>query len=160
MKQLAGALVLSIFCNTVAAEPLKEKLVGTWLMVSATASDKSGKTRHPWGEKPIGTYIFTEDGHFAQIFVRPDLPKIKSRAAASPEEAKQIVRGSLAMFGTYAINEKDGVVTLRVAGSTLSSQIGTEGKRQIKELDQNQLQFSNPGTSEGLVSSSTWRRAN
>jgi Lipocalin-like domain len=138
---------------------LKEQLVGTWIYVSSTSTRADGsKTENP-NLKAI--VIYTSDGHFAFVSVRADLPKLANpdRALATAEEAKAVVAGSIAYFGTYSINEVDKVIIPKVEGSTYANLIGTDQKRIITSLTTDELRFTNPRTPAGVTLEFVWKRA-
>jgi len=138
---------------------LKEQLVGTWIYVSSTSTRADGsKTDRP---NLKGIVIYTSDGHFAFVSVRTDLPKLASpdRARATAEEARAVVAGSIAYYGTYSINEVDKVLTAKVEGSTFANLIGTDQKRIITSLTADELKFTNPRTAAGVTLEFVWKRA-
>ena len=138
---------------------LKEQLVGTWIYVSSTSTRADGsKTDRP---DLKGIVIYTSDGHFAFVSVRTDLPKLASpdRARATAEEARAVVAGSIAYYGTYSINEVDKVLTAKVEGSTYANLIGTDQKRIITSLTADELKFTNPRTLAGVTLENVWKRA-
>jgi hypothetical protein len=57
------------------AESLRERLVGTWLLVSNTNTGPDGTNRQPFGESPTGILILEANGRYAQVFTRPGRPK-------------------------------------------------------------------------------------
>ena len=134
---------------------LKEQLVGTWMYVSSTSTRADGsKIDRP---NLQGIVIYTSDGHFAFISVRADLPKLANpdRARATAEEARAVVAGSIAYYGTYSINEVDKVITPKVEGSTFANMIGTV----ITSLTAEELKFTNPRTAAGETLELVWKRA-
>ncbi len=138
---------------------LKDQLVGTWMYVSSTSTWADGrKTENP---NLKGIVIYTSDGHFAFVSVRPDLPKlaIPDRARATAEEAQAVVAGSLAYFGTYSINEVDKVLTATIEGSTFVNLLETDQKRIITSLTADELKFTNPRTPVGATLEFVWKRA-
>jgi hypothetical protein len=84
--------------------------------------------------------------------VRDDLPKLTNpdRAKATVEEAKAVVAGSIAYYGTYSINEIEKVLTAKVEGSTHANLLGTEQRRIITSLTADELKFTNPRTPAGV----------
>ena len=155
---LLGGVLAS---DTVAQQKsLREQLVGTWIYVSSTSIRADGsKTDRP---NLKGIVIYTSDGHFAFVSVRDDLPKFANpdRAQATAEEAKAVVAGSIAYYGTYTINEVDKVITPKVEGSTFANMIGgTEQKRIITSLTADELKFTNPRTASGETLEIVWKRA-
>src|SRR5262249_61397794 len=79
--------------------------------------------------------IATTAGPFALMQMRADLPKLASRRRdqGTPEEYQAVVQGSVAFFGTYAVNEAEKTITLHIEGSTLANLIGGEQKRLVDD---------------------------
>jgi hypothetical protein len=138
---------------------IKEQLVGAWTLVDAIDVSPDGRKNSSWGPNPKGTYMFDADGHFAQMLLRSDLPKFANRAQGTAEENKAVVQGSVAMYGTYSINEAEKVLTVHFEGSTFAAFNGTDGKRTILSITPDELRLTNPATSTGTRADSTWRRA-
>ena len=85
MRMLATTLLLGVCASTAVAQPaktLREQLVGTWNFVIAEITTADGKKTLPFGDKPKGMIIFTADGHFSQVHVAGDLPKIAEQAVS------------------------------------------------------------------------------
>ena len=138
---------------------LKEQLVGTWIYVSSTSTRADGsKTDRP---NLKGIVIYTSDVHFAFVSVRADLPKLANpdRTRATAEEARAVVAGSNAYYGTYSVNEVDKVITPKIEGSTFANLIGTDQKRIITSLTADELKFTNPRTAAGVTLEFVWKRA-
>jgi hypothetical protein len=164
-----GFSILSTIALLLAAIPigavaqqksLKEQVVGTWILVEAVDVAADGSKTNPWGANPKGTYMFDTSGHFTQMLIRSDLPKINNRAqGGTPEQNKAIVSGAIAMYGTYSVNEAERTIGLRYEGSTFSAFNGTEGKRIISSLSAEEMKLTNPATSTGVKADSVWRRA-
>src|ERR1700694_5104179 len=86
---------------------LKDQLVGTGTLASWETIRPDGNKVDRFGSNPKGLQAFGADGHFALVLVRADVPKIAggSRYKATDQEAQAIVRGSIAYFGTYTVDE-------------------------------------------------------
>ena len=141
---------------------LNEQLIGTWKLVSADSVRTDGSTREAFGPHPKGVVIYTSDGHFALVLTRADLPKLASNRLdqGTPEENKAVVQGSIAYFGTYAVNEADKVITLQLEGSTFANLMGgTDQQRIITSLTADELKFTNPATPAGATLQLVWKRA-
>ena len=154
---LGGALAMD---DAIAQEKsLKERLVGTWTYVSSTTTRADGTKTADANLKAI--VIYTSDGHFAFVSVSGDLPKLANanRALATAEEAKAVVAGSIAYFGTYSINEADKVLTANVEASTYANLLDTEQKRIITSLTADEMRFTNPRTADGRTLEFVWKRA-
>jgi len=90
--------------------------------------------------------IFTADGHFAQVHVAGDLPKIGSnnRLAGTDADNKAIVHGSLALFGSYTVDEDKKTVTFEIEGSTFPNLQGVKQTRTIDLLTDDEFRNTNP----------------
>jgi len=154
------ALTLAPICAVAQQKSLKEQLVGTWILVEAVDVAADGSKTNSWGANPKGTYMFDASGHFTQMLIRSDLPKIANRAqGGTPDQNKAIVSGAIAMYGTYSVNEAEKTITVRFEGSTFSGFNGSEGKRIITLLSADEMKTTNPATSTGTKAEAVWRRA-
>jgi hypothetical protein len=144
---LSGAVmgaILGLGAGGTAAQSLKQQIVGTWQVQSATV-DQNGKKVQPFGPHPTGYWIFTAGGNFVSDIVRPDLPKFASnnRMKGTIRENRAVVQGSLSFFGTYTVNDADHSLTVRYVGSSFPNWMGTEQKRSV-EISGDQLTYKNP----------------
>lgn len=137
---------------------LREQLVGTWTLVSSVDIHADGQRTDTWGPTPQGMYMFGADGRFAQIVMRSDLPRFSSRDAATAEQAKAVVAGSLAMFGTWRVDEAARTVLVHFEACSFANFTGTDGKRAVTMLSADELMFSNAGRAGGARGESVWRR--
>jgi len=137
---------------------LKKQIVGDWTLVSAY-NEREGNKREPFGAKPSGYMHLGADGRFAYLIFAKDAPPFaaKDRTKATPEEAAAVVHNSIAYYGTYKINEKDGTLEWKIEKSTFPNNIGS-GKRSIK-FSGDQMTLSNPGATAGGTNVFTWKRA-
>jgi hypothetical protein len=166
MRVLATTLALGLTVSSSVAQPaktLREQLVGTWSFVIAEITTADGKKTLPFGDKPKGMIIFTADGHFSQVHVAGDLPKIAgaSRLAGTAEDNKAIVHGSLAMFGTYTVDEAKKSLTFNIEGSTYPNLAGRAQTRTIDLLTADEFRNTNPAASRDVpaVATNLYKRA-
>ena len=164
LRILALALTfVSFAASAQTAKTLREQLVGSWSFVIAEITTADGRKTFPFGEKPKGLLIFTADGHFSQVHVSGDLPKIASsnRLAGTDADNKAIVHGSLALFGTYTVDEEKKTLTFRIEASTFPNQAGTSQTRTIDLLTADEFRNTNPGASRDMpaVAANIYRRA-
>ena len=134
-------------------------IVGTWTLVSIT-NEKNGRKVLPYGPHAKGSFIM--DGErFSLMVVRPGRAKFKSnnRLTGTPEENQETVRGSIAYFGTYSVDTKDGtLVTFYIEGSTFPNWESAEQKRVLK-VTGDEMNYTNPNISTGAgVARLIWRR--
>jgi hypothetical protein len=166
MQMLAALLAIVVPLRAVVAQPaksLREQLVGTWSFVIAEITTADGKKQLPFGDQPKGMLIFTADGHFSQVHVAGGLPRIASnnRLAGTPEENKAILAGSLALFGTYAVDEAKRTLTFHIEASTFPNLEGVAQTRTIDALSDDEFRNTNPAaTRDGpAVAMNVYRRA-
>ena len=118
----ASALGLALLAGGAVAQQktLRDQLVGTWVMVSNITTRADGTKADTFGPNVKAMAIYDGDGHVASVTTRSDLPKFASnnRGTGTADENKAIVGGSLAHFGTYAVNEADKSFTYRIESAT------------------------------------------
>jgi Lipocalin-like domain len=141
--------LVAAFADSAHAQTSQD-FVGTWQLVSNTNVRQDGSKADIFGSNPKGLYVFTSNGHFAIVNMRPDLPKFASnnRNEGTAEENKAIVQGSIALFGMYSVADK--VLTLKVEGSTWPSWTGTDQKRNFT-LSGDELKWSLPASVGGTA---------
>ncbi len=164
MKQLAlrivtaSALVLGVaLSGEASAQVSKDQLVGAWTLVSA-AYNQDGKKRDIFGPNPSGLMILDASGRFAQILMRPELPKFASnnRENGTPEENKAVVQGSVAYFGTYTVS--NGGVSVHIENATFPNWRGADQKRSVS-LSGDELKWANATTTVGSGGAElVWKR--
>ncbi|TMI99994.1 MAG: lipocalin-like domain-containing protein [Alphaproteobacteria bacterium] len=162
MKRISLIAALALLADGAAAQSLKERIVGTWDFVVAEVSAPDGKQSFPFGETPKGVLIFTPDGRFAQIHVASDVPKFASgnRLTGTPEEYADINRRSLAVFGTYTVDEEKNTVTYKIVSSTFPNWEGEAQTRTVDRLTADEFVNTNPNVAGGRGSASNrYRRA-
>ena len=87
---------------------IKNQLVGTWMLVSASVERQDGSKTDTFGPNPKGILMFDGDGRFSLQEWRADLPKFASnnRLESTAEENKAIVQGSICYFGKYTLTRR------------------------------------------------------
>jgi len=146
------ALTLGLFGGEAAAQTsLKAQIVGTWDFVVAEITAADGKKSFPFGETPKGVLIFTPDGRFSQIHVASDVPKIASgnRLTGTAEENAAILHRSLALFGSYTVDEEKKTVTFHIVSSTFPNWQGEAQTRTIDKLTADEFVNTNPNVAGG-----------
>jgi hypothetical protein len=159
MMTLAAVLVSS---NAVGQQKsIKEQLIGTWTFVSAHDVKPDGSRVDPWGPNPKGAAMYDNNGRFTFMIMRSDLPKFtsNSRAQATADEGRAVAQGTIAYYGTYAVNEADKTVTCHIEGSSYPNLTGGEQKRIVTSLTADELKYTNPATTTGTKVEAVWRRA-
>ncbi len=119
--------------------------IGTWKLVSSEFRRSDGTIAYPYGEDALGLLIYTATGHMAVQLLRANRPVF---AAGDPyqgttEEIKAAFEGYIAYFGSYEVNDVEGIVTHHVHGASFPNWIGGDQQR-FFELTGNQLILSSP----------------
>ena len=138
-------------------QSLKEQIVGAWRLVSLYNEEKGVKS-HPFGEKPIGLFIFDRSGNVMQYLSKPELPKFAApnRLQGTDKEYREVMQGILSGFGTYTV---DGdTVTIRWVGSSYPNRAGTVEKRTYKIVG-DEMSAVNPTAASGGTSHANFVRA-
>ena len=165
MSRIVHAIVIlavvSLFSGCISIprpKPLNERIIGTWNFIVAEVKAPDGKISYPFGENPKGILVFTPDGHFTQIHVAGDVPKIASnnRLTGTPEEYGAIMRRSLSLFGTYTIDEDKKTVTFHIVSSSFPNWEGESQTRTIDKLTTGEFQNTNPNVAGGRGSASNY----
>jgi hypothetical protein len=146
------ALTLGLSGGEAAAQKsLKEQIVGSWDFVVAEITSADGKKSYPFGETPKGILIFTPDGRFSQIHVASDVPRIASgnRLTGTAEENAAILHRSLALFGSYTVDEEKKTVTFNIVSSTFPNWQGEAQTRTIDKLTADEFVNTNPNVAGG-----------
>ena len=158
MRIATTALLITLAAGDACAQSLRDQLVGTWRFVIAEVTAPDGKKSFPFGETPKGILIFTPDGHFAQIHVASDVPKIASnnRLTGTAEEYQAIMRRSLSVFGTYTVDEEKRTVTSRIVSSTFPNWEGEAQTRTIDKLTADEFVNTNPNVAGGRGSAANY----
>jgi hypothetical protein len=136
----------------------KSQLVGSWVFVSGGSKLPDG--RPVWGDNPKGLLIFMENGRYSSHLMRGDLPKFGSgsRIQGTPEENAAIVRGSIASFGTYTVDEAKKTFTIHWEANTFPNLTGQNQTRAFT-INGDQLAIANPApTAGGPPSELVYRR--
>ena len=134
------------------------QIVGSWTLVEAVDTLADGTKINPWGASPKGAYMFSADGRFTQMLFHTDLPKIDNRMAGTPDQNKATAQGIVAQYGTYAVDEANKTIVVKLEGSSFAKFVGTEGKRVITSINADEFRSSNPATSTGGKAESIWKR--
>jgi hypothetical protein len=141
-------------------KPVKEQIIGTWILVSSDTVQPNGTRTPTFGTNPKGIAIFDGGNHYVFEFVNSSLSKFagNNRTAGTADENKAVMQGTLAHFGTYTVNESDRSFTLHIDGSSFPNWTGTEQKRTFT-ITGDDLKWITPAASGGGSAELAWKRA-
>src|SRR3981189_3142569 len=127
MRALLSCLLLLMAVPARADDQeLRQKIVGTWKLVSVVYEDQESKTRTPvLGEHPKGRQIATADGRWLALVTAEGrtVPK-------TDEERAQAMRTMIAYTGRYRV--EDGKVVTKVEAAWNEAWVGGEQTRFIR----------------------------
>jgi hypothetical protein len=114
------------------SKPLASRLVGHWSLVSLEVV-AGQETEYPLGRDVSGVIMYDAAGHMAVQIMRADRPLFASgdQAAGTPAELSAAVKGYVAYFGSYTVNENAGVVTHHLTGSLFPNWVGSSQRRGV-----------------------------
>ena len=157
------ALGLAVLPSKGVSQPksLKDQLVGTWTLTAWEQTRPDGSKLQRFGTNPKGIHVFDANGRTYILFSRADLPKIASNnpSTPTPEEAKGIVDGSIAYYGTYTVDEGSKVITVKVEAGTFANQVGVDQKRIVTSVGADELKMVNTTVLSGGQISYAFTRA-
>ena len=154
-RRVLCAAVLAFAAASVATSPAHaaapEDLVGTWRLVSFEDVE-DGKIVRRFGEKPIGLFVYTRDGHVIIQISNPANPACLTKGKKSlpggnddialpictPEQMQTLLDGTVAYWGTYTVDMAAGVITHKVRSDVANGYAGT-GQRRLFRLNGDHL---------------------
>jgi len=117
--------ILMVLATTALADD-KEKIVGTWKLVSVVYEDQLTKERTPvLGEHPRGRQIATADGRWLALVTAENRPVPKT-----DEERARALQSMIAYTGRYRVEE--GKVITKVEAAWNEAWVGGEQVRMIR----------------------------
>jgi hypothetical protein len=139
-----------------------DKLVGTWVLVSARNRMKDGSERfYPdLGAHGKGYLVYTADGHMCAQLMNPDRPKWKEFDKPTVAEKISAIDGFSAYCGRYEVDEEKGTLVHLAELAWSPNYVGTRQLRPYT-LQDDLLTFAGKPLDEPEVESYsiTWRRA-
>jgi hypothetical protein len=110
------------------ATEVREKLVGSWRLVSWEWRDEAGDVSSPLGDDPVGQLMYDASGAVSAQLMRRKQSRFGSddwRQATTDEKAAAW-SGYFGYFGTYAIGENADTITHHIEGSWFPNLVGTK----------------------------------
>jgi Lipocalin-like domain len=141
---------------------LKDRLVGSWSLVSNYQQYPDGTKTNIFGENQKGNVMFDRRGRFSFHIYNPDRPKFASnnRMEGTAEENKRAVQSTIAYYGTYSVNEKDSMLTYHIEYCTFPNWDGTDRKASVtfKGDEFRQVSAPIPSSKGTFVPHVVWKR--
>lgn len=150
-----GLAALLMWSGLVAAQSeteIRDRIVGTWKLVSTEQTLKDGTTRpYPqYGPHGKGFLMYSRDGYMCANLANPDRPKWTDYLHPTAEEKIATVDNTFAYCGRYEIDVKQNRI---VHLPEIATGSGYEGSRQIRPytFDAGRLVLSDIETKDPVV---------
>lgn len=113
---------------------MKDRLIGTWRLVSWELRSTDREPFYPLGKDAIGQLMYSADGYMAVVLTRPGRVAFKSPWLMEGTSAEKIdAMDSYSSYtGRYEVREQEGKVIHYVEHSLFPNWIGTAQERFFK----------------------------
>jgi len=127
MRAILAGILVTLASSALADDAeLRQKIVGTWTLVSVVYEDQATKDRTPvLGEKPRGRQIATADGRWLALVTGDNRPVPKT-----DEDRARALTTMIAYTGRYRV--EDGKVVTKVEAAWNEAWVGGEQVRFIR----------------------------
>ena len=109
---------------------MKERLVGTWTLVSYETNEEGGKRGKPYGNA-IGRLEYDDHGNMSGQVMRPDRPRV-GRGEGNAQQLRGAYMGYIAYFGTYEVAPDGRSVVHHVEGALNPGWVGGQQVRGMR----------------------------
>jgi hypothetical protein len=151
---------LSIGQNTTSIS--KEKLIGSWSLVSIDNIYPDNSRVYPYGVNPKGLLIFDSNGNYAIQILKAVRSKIVSgdKNTSTAQENAALVQGNNSHFGKYEINQKNNTIAFKIEAAFFPN---WEGTTQIRSCicKHNQIKYVVTQTTQGgqsVIAEVVWQK--
>ena len=131
---------------------------GSWNLTSVERRDTQGEWRSADGQfitNPVGLLMYDDTGHMSVHIMNPDrVATTANGPELTLEQLRERMRGYVAYFGTFDVNESEGYVVHHRLGHLNPSQVGVDAKRFYEFVDDKLTLTVAPGRNFRL----TWQR--
>ena len=167
-RRILDLFVIMGFAFTAMPQPavsqqksLTERLVGTWTFVSLVRTNSDGTKTNPWGADPKGLFMFDPSGYFSVMISRSDIPNFASnnRLEGTADENKAVVQGTVAMIGTWSVDEASRTLITKIERGSFPNWNGTTQQFPIASLTADGLMYMVSAGTAGRPAEVTWTRA-
>jgi hypothetical protein len=109
---------------------MKERLIGSWRLVSYDTVDAGGRRGRPYGEA-VGRLSYDANGNMAGQVMRPGRSRVEL-GAGNAQLVRAAYTGYIAYFGTYEVAADGESVVHHVHGSLNPVWVGGEQVRRLR----------------------------
>jgi len=115
------------------ADSVKDKIIGTWKLVSWTYTNENNEVVDFFGKDPEGILMYDKHGYMNAQLMKLGRPAINAKALGegTPEEIALAYKGYAAYYGRY-FESAPGELTHEVEGSLFPNWVGGKETRYAK----------------------------
>jgi len=113
-----------------AMPPTKDSLVGTWKLMSFTATNAKGEVTDWYGPNPIGFLTYAADARMSVVIADSERKALSTGANSSMEERAAAFSTVISYAGTYSFNDDKVIHHIEVA--SIQNAVNTDQVRYIK----------------------------
>lgn len=144
-----------------------DKFTGTWRLLECEGRWTDGRVTRPYGEEPGGMLVYALSpagtGSFSgQIMARQRPAFVAGNLLkGTGDEVRTAFEGYVAYYGSYSVDEQNGLMVHQVEGSFFPNWIGEEQVRKFEFTEEGRLRLSTlpiKGSRADMVVSLLWER--
>ena len=136
---------------------MKERLIGSWRLVSYETIDVAGRKGRPYRDA-VGRISYDENGNMAGQVMRPDRPHVGG-GDAQAQQARSAYVGYIAYFGTYEVAADGRSVVHHVEGALNPAWVGGDQVRSLRFDGEHLVLSAEMRKDDGVVTHVlTWQR--
>ncbi len=112
---------------------LRERLIGTWALISCVFRSATGETWYPYGTAPRGMLMYDAQGHMIVVLMGTGRPRFASGdvTTGTLDEIRAAFQAFDAYCGTYTLDEDHQVVMHHLEACRFPNFEGTNHQRAI-----------------------------
>jgi hypothetical protein len=136
---------------------MKERLIGTWRLVSYETDEQGGRRGRPYGDA-VGRLVYDERGNMSGQVMRPGRARVEM-GDGTAQQVRAAYLGYIAYFGTYEISSDGQNVIHHVQGSLNPAWVGGQQVRRMRfEGERLVLSADVHKSGETVTHTLTWER--
>ena len=141
-----------------------DQFTGTWWLLACEGRWSDGRISKPYGDEPSGLLMYDGQGSFSGQIMTQGRPNFATGnlLKGSDAEVRAAFEGYVAYYGSYTVDETEGLMIHQVEGSFFPNWIGDTQVRKFEFSGDGRLQLSTlpiKGSRADLTVVLLWERA-
>ena len=124
--------------------PFAECFTGTWRLLACEGLWSDGRVTYPYGKEPGGLLMYDGRGSFSGQIMGRERPEFTTGnlLKGSDAEVRAAFEGYVAYYGSYTVDETQGLMIHQVEGSFFPNWIGERQVRKFEFTSDGRLKLS------------------